>query len=56
MEQGYDEAVMQGVVVYMLLAAYMLLGGVSFWFGYRFFGSALIVTSAALLGWFVARG
>ena len=56
MEQGYDEAVMEGVVVYMLLLAYMVLGGISIWFGYRFFGSTLMVTAAALLVWFVARG
>ena len=55
MEERYDEAVMQGVVVYMLLLAYIVLGGVSFWFGYRFFGAMLIVISAALLVWFAAR-
>jgi hypothetical protein len=36
----------------MLLTAYILLGGVSFWFRYRFFGATLIVMSAALLVWF----
>ena len=56
MEEGYDEAVIEGVVVYMLLLAYMVLGGVSFWFGYRFFGSTLMVMAAALLVWFVAQG
>ena len=55
MEGGFDEAVMQGVVVYMLLLAYMVLGGVSFWFRYRFFGTTLIVGSVLLLAWFVAR-
>ena len=55
MEGGYDEAIMRGVVVYMLLMAYIVLGGVSFWFRYRFFGATLIVMSAALLVWFAAR-
>jgi hypothetical protein len=54
MEEGYDSGVMQGVVVYMMLLAFMLLGGISFWFGYRFFGATLIVASAALLVWFAA--
>ena len=55
MEEGYGEAVMQGVVVYMLLLAYIFFGGVSFWFGYRFFGATLLVASAAMLMWFAAR-
>ena len=54
MEEGYDMAIMQGVVVYMMLLAFMLLGGIAFWFGYRFFGAGLMVASAALLVWFAA--
>jgi hypothetical protein len=54
MEEGYDTAVMQGVVVYMALLAFMLLGGVLFWFRYRLFGVMLMVASAALLVWFAA--
>ena len=56
MEGGYDDAIRQGVIVYMLLMAYIMLGGVSFWFRYRFFGATLIVMSVALLVWFAARG
>jgi hypothetical protein len=33
---------MQGVMVYMALLAFMLLGGIAFWFGYRFFGAVLM--------------
>jgi hypothetical protein len=54
MEQGYDTAVMQGVAVYMMLLLFIIVGGISFWFNYRFFGATLIVISAALLLWFVA--
>jgi hypothetical protein len=54
MEEGYGMAVMQGVVVYMVLLAFILLGGIAFWFGYRLFGVGLIVVSAALLVWFAA--
>jgi len=54
MEEGYGMAVQQGVVVYMALLAFMLLGGVAFWFGYRVFGVGLMVVSAALLVWFAA--
>ena len=54
MEEGYDIATMQGVAVYMMLLAYMLLGGVAFWFGYRLFGAGLMVASVALLVWFAA--
>ena len=38
----------------MMLLLFVLLGGISFWFGYRFFGATLIVVTAALLLWFVA--
>lgn len=54
MEEGYGMAVMQGVVVYMVLLGFILLGGVLFWFGYRLFGTMLTVASAALLAWFAA--
>ena len=56
MEQGYDMGTMQGIAVYAMLLFYILLGGISFWFGYRFFGTALIVASAAALVWFAAGG
>lgn len=52
-EVGDDTAIMQGVVVYMMLAAFILFGGIAFWFGYRFFGAMLMVASAALFVWFV---
>ncbi len=54
MEEGYGMVVMQGVVVYMALLAFMLLGGVAYWFGYRVFGVGLVIVSAALLLWFAA--
>ena len=54
MEEGYDPGVMQGVAVYMMLLLFVLLGGISFWFGYRFFGATLLVVTAVLLLWFVA--
>lgn len=56
MEQGYDMGTMQGIAVYAMLLFYILLGGISFWFGYQFFGTALIVASAAALVWFAAGG
>lgn len=52
MEEGYGMAVMQGVVVYMALLTFILLGGVAYWFGYRVFGVGLVIVSAALLLWF----
>ena len=52
MEGTYSTAIMQGVVVYVMLAAFILLGGITFWFGYRFLGAMLMVASAALLVWF----
>jgi hypothetical protein len=47
-------ATMQGVVVYLVLLALMLLGGIALWFRYRVFGAVLMVGSAALLVWYVA--
>ena len=43
MEEGYDTAVMHGVAVYMMLLLFIIVGGISFWFNYRFFGATLIV-------------
>ena len=53
-EEGYSVATMQGVVVYLALLWFMLLGGVGFWFGYRVFGAVLFVGSTALLVWYAA--
>ena len=36
------------------LLVFMLLGGVAFWFEYRFFGTMLMIAAAALLVWFAA--
>jgi hypothetical protein len=54
MEEGYGMGVMQGVVVYMALLAFMVLGGAAYWVGYRVFGVGLAIVSAALLLWFAA--
>ena len=54
MEGTYSTAIMQGVTVYLMLAAFIFLGGIAIWFGYRFFGAMLMVASVALLVWFAA--
>jgi hypothetical protein len=46
--------VMQGVTMYMLPVALLLFGGAAFWFGYRVFGTVLMIGMAALLAWVVA--
>lgn len=54
MEGRYGLAVMQGVGVYLILLALLLLGGMAFWFKYRVFGAILAIGSAALLAWYAA--
>ena len=54
MEEEYNMAVMQGVVVYMALLGLMLFGGVAAWVGYRVFGVGLMFVSATLLVWLAA--
>jgi len=54
MDEGYEMAVMQGVVVYIALLGLFLFGGLAYWFRFRILGVGLIVGSAALLVWFIA--
>jgi hypothetical protein len=54
MDEPFDMGVMQGVMMYMTPVALLLFGGVAFWFGYRVFGTMLMIGMAALLAWVVA--
>ena len=54
MEQGYDMGVVSGVVMYMMLAVLVILGGIAYWFGYKVFGAILLAGTIGLLAWVVS--